>query len=52
VSRARAWYLVLLVVVGLGAAAYGAISHLTFWLFVGLAWLFLAFTQLIISRRR
>jgi hypothetical protein len=48
----RAWYFLLLILLGLGAALYGLISRQVFWTFVGLAWLFLAVTQFVMTRRR
>ena len=52
VRPSRAWYFVLLPVIGLGAAVYGVIRREVFWIFVGLAWLFLALTQFMMTRRR
>ena len=51
-TRRRAWYLLLLVAVGIVAALYGGISGKTFWLFVGLAWLFLAVINFLLTRGR
>jgi hypothetical protein len=48
----RGWYFLLLTLLGLGTLAYGLIRGQTFWIFVGLAWLFLAFTQFAMTRRR
>ena len=48
----RGWYFLLLTVLGLGTATYGLIRQQTFWIFVGLAWLFLAVTQFVITGRR
>ena len=52
VRPSRAWYFVLLPVIGLAAAIYGVIRREVFWIFVGLAWLFLAVTQFMMTRRR
>jgi hypothetical protein len=48
----RAWYFVLLPALGLAAALYGLITRQVFWIFVGLAWLFLAVTQFVMTGRR
>ena len=52
VRPSRAWYFLLLPAIGLGAAVYGAVRGQVFWIFVGLAWLFLAITQFVMTRRR
>jgi len=52
VKPRRGWYLVLLTLLGLGTAIYGLIRHDVFWTFVGLAWLFVAVTQVVIAGRR
>jgi hypothetical protein len=52
VTRRRAWYLLLLVAVGIVAALYGAISGMRFWLLVGLAWVFLAVINFLLTRGR
>ncbi len=51
-SPRRRRYVALLTVLGLATAAYGLIRREVFWVFVGLAWLFLAVTQATIARRR
>jgi hypothetical protein len=51
-TRRRAWYLLLLVAVGIVAALYGAISGMRFWLLVGLAWVFLAVINFLLTRGR
>jgi hypothetical protein len=50
--RSRGWYFLLLPAIGLAAALYGVVRGQVFWIFVGLAWLFLAITQFMMTRRR